>query len=75
MPLIYLVAGEASGDILGARLMTAMRRRRTDLEFAGVGGEAMAACGLASLFPLHDLALMGLLEVLPRLHHLRHRLA
>ncbi|HET7879812.1 MAG TPA: lipid-A-disaccharide synthase, partial [Acetobacteraceae bacterium] len=38
------------------------------------GGEAMAACGVASLFPLHDLALMGLLEVLPRLHHLRQRL-
>jgi lipid-A-disaccharide synthase len=74
VPLIYLVAGEASGDVLGARLMTAMRRRRTDLEFAGIGGQAMAACGLASLFPLHDLALMGLLEVLPRLHHLRHRL-
>jgi lipid-A-disaccharide synthase len=74
VPLIYLVAGEASGDVLGARLMTALRRHSADLEFAGVGGEAMAACGLASLFPLHDLAVMGLLEVLPRLHHLRQRL-
>jgi lipid-A-disaccharide synthase len=72
--LIYLVAGEASGDVLGARLMAALRALRPDLEFAGVGGEAMAAHGLASLFPMPDLALMGLLEVLPRLRHLRNRL-
>ena len=73
MPLIYLVAGEASGDVLGARLMAALRARRPDLVFAGIGGEQMASQGLASLFPLSDLALMGLLEVLPRLHHLRRR--
>jgi lipid-A-disaccharide synthase len=74
VPLIYLVAGEASGDVLGARLMTALRTRRPDLAFAGIGGERMASQGLASLFPLRDLALMGLLEVLPRLHQLRRRL-
>src|SRR5437763_10083478 len=74
MALIYLIAGEASGDLLGARLMAAMRARGRELEFAGVGGEAMAAHGLASLFPMPDLALMGLLEVLPRLRHLRNRL-
>ena len=71
MPLIYLIAGESSGDALGARLMAALRARRPDLAFAGIGGEAMTAQGFASLFPLHDLALMGLLEVLPRLAHLR----
>jgi lipid-A-disaccharide synthase len=74
VPLIYLVAGEASGDVLGARLIAALRTRRPDLAFAGIGGEQMASQGLASLFPLRDLALMGLLEVLPRLHHLRRRL-
>jgi lipid-A-disaccharide synthase len=74
VPLIYLVAGEASGDVLGARLIAALRARRPDLAFAGIGGEQMASQGLASLFPLRDLALMGLLEVLPRLHHLRRRL-
>jgi lipid-A-disaccharide synthase len=74
VPLIYLVAGEASGDTLGARLMTALRTRRPDLGFAGIGGEQMARHGLASLFPMRDLALMGLLEVLPRLYHLRRRL-
>jgi lipid-A-disaccharide synthase len=72
--LIYLVAGEASGDVLGARLMQAITARRADVRFAGIGGAEMQAQGLASLFPMRDLALMGLLEVLPRLGHLRHRL-
>ncbi|MEJ0014978.1 MAG: lipid-A-disaccharide synthase [Acetobacteraceae bacterium] len=74
MTLIYLVAGEASGDALGGRLMAALRARRPDLRFAGIGGGAMAAQGLRSLFPMQDLALMGLLEVLPRLRQLRRRL-
>ena len=74
MTLIYLIAGEASGDVLGARLMAALRARRPDLRFAGIGGEQMRAQGLESLFPLHELALMGLLEVLPNLRRLRQRL-
>jgi lipid-A-disaccharide synthase len=74
MPLIYLIAGEQSGDIIGARLMRAIAARRPDIAFAGIGGEAMAATGLTSLFPMRDLALMGLLEVLPRLRPLRARL-
>jgi lipid-A-disaccharide synthase len=75
MSLIYLVAGEASGDAIGARLMSALRARQPGVRFAGIGGDAMAAQGLASLFPMRELALMGLLEVLPRLRHLRRRLA
>ena len=74
MTLIYLVAGEASGDALGARLMQAILARRPDARFAGIGGAQMARQGLRSLFPMQDLALMGLLEVLPRLRHLRNRL-
>jgi lipid-A-disaccharide synthase len=74
VPLIYLVAGEASGDVLGGRLMAALRARRPDLSFAGIGGTGMAAQGLTSLFPMQDLALMGFLEVLPRLRQLRRRL-
>jgi lipid-A-disaccharide synthase len=74
MSLIYLIAGEASGDVLGARLIAALRAQRPELAFAGIGGEAMAAQGLASLFPMQELALLGLLEVLPRLSHLRRRL-
>ncbi|HTW71931.1 MAG TPA: lipid-A-disaccharide synthase, partial [Acetobacteraceae bacterium] len=75
MPLIYLIAGEASGDAIGARLMRAIAARRPDASFAGIGGGAMAAEGLASLFPMRELALMGLLEVVPRLAHLNARLA
>ncbi len=75
MTLIYLVAGEASGDVLGARLMAALLRRRPDLRFAGVGGERMEAAGLRSLFPMRDLSLMGLLEVVPNLRRLAGRMA
>jgi len=69
--LIYLVAGEHSGDVLGARLMQALRQARGGLEFAGVGGPLMAAEGLDSLFPMQELAVMGLFEVLPRVRRLR----
>lgn len=75
MTLIYLVAGEASGDALGGRLMAALRARRPDLAFAGIGGPRMAEQGLVSLFPIEELALMGLAEVLPRLPRLLRRLA
>ena len=71
MSLLYLVAGESSGDALGARLMAALQRRRPELRFAGIGGAGMAAQGLQRRFPLDPLALMGFLEVLPRLHRLR----
>jgi lipid-A-disaccharide synthase len=73
-PLIYLVAGEQSGDVLGARLMAALRAGRPGLRFAGIGGPRMAEQGLESLFPLQELAVMGLLEVLPRLRRLGRRL-
>jgi lipid-A-disaccharide synthase len=71
MPLVYLIAGEQSGDILGARLMQAIRASRPDVAFAGVGGSAMAEQGLVSLFPIRSLAIMGLLEVLPKIRQLR----
>jgi len=74
MPLIYLVAGEASGDVLGARLMAAIRVQRPGAEFAGVGGPRMTEQGLNSLYPLADLAVMGIIEVLPRVRLLRRRL-
>ncbi|GIX09757.1 lipid-A-disaccharide synthase [Elioraea sp.] len=75
MTLLYLVAGEASGDVLGGRLMAALRARRPDLAFAGIGGSRMAEQGLVSLFPMEELSLMGLAEVLPRLRGLARRLA
>jgi len=70
MTLVYLIAGEQSGDVLGARLMDALPGMR----FAGIGGQAMAERGLTSLFPMRELALMGLLEVLPKIRHLSRRL-
>jgi len=70
-PVIYLIAGEQSGDVLGARLIRAIRARRPDVDFVGIGGHTMAAEGLDSLFPISDLAVMGLFEVLPRIRRLR----
>jgi lipid-A-disaccharide synthase len=65
---IFLVAGEPSGDNLGAKLMLALKRATGGaVEFSGVGGERMAGEGLKSLFPLSDLSVMGLAEVVPRL--------
>ncbi|GAJ28044.1 lipid-A-disaccharide synthase [Acidomonas methanolica] len=72
--VVWLLAGEASGDILGARLMEALRRADPALAFVGVGGARMEALGLRSLFPMQDLAVMGLVEVLPRLQLLSRRL-
>jgi lipid-A-disaccharide synthase len=71
MTLIYLVAGEESGDVIGARLMVALRQARPDVTFAGVGGPRMEQQGLQSLFPQRELAVMGLLEVLPRIRRLK----
>jgi lipid-A-disaccharide synthase len=74
-PLIFLIAGEPSGDALGAKLIHALNAARPGaLRFAGVGGERMAAEGLQSLFPLQDIAVMGLTEVLPQLPRILSRL-
>lgn len=73
-PLVWILAGEASGDVLGARLMHALRARAPDMRFAGVGGVRMQEEGLVSLFPMRDLAVMGLVEVLPRVRQLSARL-
>lgn len=65
---VALVAGEHSGDQLGDKLMRALREARAgDVAFSGVGGEAMEAEGLRSLFPISDIAVMGILPVLARL--------
>jgi len=71
---IFLVAGETSGDLLGAALMRALRNAEPAITFAGVGGREMTAAGLASLFPLDDIAVMGLTPVLARLPLLLRRL-
>ncbi|MEN1831805.1 lipid-A-disaccharide synthase [Pseudomonas lijiangensis] len=67
---IALVAGEASGDILGSGLMRAIKARHPDVEFMGVGGPLMEAEGMVSSFPMERLSVMGLVEVLGRLREL-----
>ena len=74
MSRIYIIAGEQSGDVLGARLIRALRAERSGLEFSGIGGPRMEELGFHSLFPMRELAVMGLLEVLPKLRTLRRRL-
>lgn len=67
---IALVAGEASGDILGSGLMRAIKVRHPDAEFIGVGGPLMEAEGMKSSFPMERLSVIGLVEVLGRLREL-----
>jgi lipid-A-disaccharide synthase len=75
-PLIYLVAGEPSGDLLGGRLMAALRERTGGkVRFAGIGGETMAAQGLVSRVNLSELAIMGVAEVLPSARRIFRRVA
>ncbi len=63
---VYLIAGEPSGDLLGARLMRALKKQtKSQVSFLGVGGEAMESEGLKSLFDIKDLAVMGFMEVIP----------
>lgn len=67
---VALVAGEASGDILGSGLMQSLKARHPQIEFMGVGGPRMEAEGLRSCFPMERLSVMGLFEVLGRLFEL-----
>ena len=70
-PLFYLIAGEASGDALGAGLMRALGELTGgEVRFAGIGGEQMRREGLDSLFPISELAVMGVFELLPHVPRL-----
>jgi len=70
-PHIMLFAGEPSGDLLGAALMRALKQQRPGITFSGIGGPQMEGEGMTSLVPMADLAIMGLVEILPRLRVLR----
>ncbi len=72
---IFITAGESSGDSLGSRLMKALRKESGGhIQFSGVGGPLMEKEGLESIFPMNDLSVMGLFEVLPRINKLLKRI-
>ena len=75
-PLFYIIAGEASGDVLGAGLIKALRDL-TDgqARFVGIGGDRMAEEGLESRFPISEMAVMGVFEILPHAPRLLRRVA
>ncbi len=64
---LFILAGEASGDRLGADLVARLKRLRPDIEINGVGGEHLIGEGLKSLFPMRELSVMGWADILPRL--------
>ena len=71
---VFLIAGEASGDKLGAALMQGLKALRPDVSFDGVGGPLMQAEGLVSRFPMDELSVMGLAEILPKYRALKARI-
>ena len=72
---VFIAAGEASGDALGGRLMAALKSTPDrPVQFHGIGGPQMTEEGLTSLFPMDELSIMGLVEILPRLRHLLRRI-
>ena len=71
---LFLLAGEPSGDRLGAALMAGLKALRPEVEFHGIGGPLMQAEGLESLFPMEELSVMGIAEVLPKYRHLKRRI-
>ncbi|WP_281982317.1 lipid-A-disaccharide synthase [Thalassorhabdomicrobium marinisediminis] len=71
---VFLIAGEPSGDKLGAALMAGLRHEVPGVTFAGVGGPLMQAQGIDSLFAMDELSLMGIAEILPKYRHLKRRI-
>ena len=71
---VFIIAGEPSGDRLGGALMKGLQELRPDVVFDGVGGPEMEAQGLTSRFPMQELSVMGIAEILPGLRHLMRRI-
>lgn len=71
---VVVIAGEASGDILGANLMAALKKLHPALSFSGVGGAHMQEQGMRSLFEMSEIALMGIISVLPKIPSLLKRI-
>lgn len=75
MTHLFIVAGEASGDALGAALMRGLKSLDPNVAFKGIAGPLMQAEGMGSLFPIDELSVMGLAEILPKYFHLKRRIA
>ncbi|MFZ4541845.1 MAG: lipid-A-disaccharide synthase [Rickettsiales bacterium] len=73
-PTIAFIAGETSGDQLGGWLIAALKERRADLRYIGLGGPMMAAQGVKSIFPMSDINLIGIAEVLPHVFTIKKRI-
>ncbi|MFM7620941.1 MAG: lipid-A-disaccharide synthase [Alphaproteobacteria bacterium] len=71
---IVLIAGEPSGDLMGAKLIAELKILFPDAKFSGVGGKNMISQGLQTIFPMEDLTVMGFVEVLPYLPKLISRI-
>ena len=72
---VFVIAGEPSGDALGAALMAGLTQLSAGVTFQGVGGPLMQEQGLASQFDMSELSLMGIAEILPKYQHLKRRIA
>lgn len=71
---VFVIAGEPSGDKLGAALMEGLIHEVPDVTFEGIGGALMQNFGVNSLFPMEELSLMGIAEILPKYRHLKRRI-
>ncbi|MCW8843952.1 MAG: lipid-A-disaccharide synthase [Rhodobacteraceae bacterium] len=71
---VFVIAGEPSGDRLGGALMAGLKELCPQAQFEGVGGPLMGAQGMESLFPMDELSVMGIAEVLPKYRHLKRRM-
>lgn len=70
----FVIAGEASGDLLGSKLISEIKAVESNAEFIGVGGNLMEKEGLTSIFPMNELSVMGFFEVLPHIFKLLSRI-
>ena len=69
---IVIVAGEASGDLLGGKLVTSLNKLQKNLSITGIGGNTMRAAGMDTLFDVNETSVVGIVEVLKHYPRLRH---